>query len=105
MYLDGLMCAVAYYAGVKELILAEPMRIYHIEHSPGSGWAPGVGAKLLEERLKKAGILQLTYEEYLKYVRRIRWHHGPTLFNDGNWGLCQECLNEYAIIEADWDKT
>ncbi|UCG55078.1 MAG: hypothetical protein JSV32_02340, partial [Dehalococcoidia bacterium] len=59
LYLDGLTCAVAHYGGAKELILPEPMRIYHIEHAPGSGWAPGVGAKLLDERLKMAGIPQL----------------------------------------------
>jgi hypothetical protein len=80
------------------------MRIYHIEHAPGSVWAPGLGAKLLDERLKTAGIPQLTYEEYLKYLRQIHWHRGATLFNDGNWGLGQECLKEYAIIKADWDK-
>ena len=104
LYLDGLMCAAAHYSGVKEQVLAEPMRIYHIEHAPGSGWAPGLGAKLLDERLKKAGIDQLTYKEYLKHLRRIHWHRGPTIFNDENWGLWQKSLKEDTIIKANWDK-
>lgn len=104
LYLDGLMCAVAHYGGAREVVLEEPMRIYHIEHAPGSGWAPGVGAKLLDDRLKKQGISQLTYKDYLKYLRQIRWHRGPTIFNDENWGLGQESLKEYVIIKADWDK-
>jgi len=105
LYLDGLMCYVAHYAGVRELILKEPRRIYHIEHARGLGRAPGMGAKLLDGRLKTAGISRLKYEDYLKLVRRIRWHRGPTLFKDANWGLGQECLKEYAIIKADWDKS
>lgn len=31
-YVDGLMCYVAYYSGVKEKLLAEECRIYHIDH-------------------------------------------------------------------------
>ena len=105
LHLDGLMCAVAHHSGVREVVLPEPMRIYHIEHAPGSGWAPGMGARLLDERLKTAGISKLVYSEYLKHLRRIRWHRGPTVFNDENWGLGQQSLKEYAVIKADWDKT
>jgi len=104
LYIDGLICYAAHYAGAREVILADPMRIYHIEHSAGSGWAPGVGARLLDERLKTYGISQLAYSDYLKHLRRIRWHRGPTVFNDENWGLGQESLKEHAIIKADWDK-
>lgn len=31
-YVDGLMCYVAYYSGIKEKILPEECRIYHIDH-------------------------------------------------------------------------
>jgi hypothetical protein len=31
-YVDGLMCYVAYYSGIKERMLAEECRIYHIDH-------------------------------------------------------------------------
>lgn len=103
LHLDGLMCAVAHYGGAREIILPDPMRIYHIEHAPGSGWAPGIGAKLLDERLKTAGISQLTTGEYRKHLKRIRWHRGPTIYNDENWGLGQESLEEETIIKADWE--
>ncbi|MBI4187740.1 MAG: hypothetical protein HY529_00865 [Chloroflexi bacterium] len=98
LHLDGLMCAVAHYGGAKELVLEEPMPIYHIEHAPGSGWAPGMGAKLLDERLRAAGIQQLTHRDYLKYLRQIRWKHSSTVFNDENWGLGQESLKESVIV-------
>lgn len=94
LHLDGLMCIAAHHGGVREVILEDPMRIYHIEHAPGSGWSPGAGAKLLEERLNKADISQLNYKEYLKYYKKIRWHRGPMIFNDENWGLGQEPLHE-----------
>ncbi len=105
LHLDSLMCVVAHYGGAKETILPEPMRIYHIEHAPGSGWSPGVGAKLLDERLQTAGISRLTYGEVLRHIRRIRWRRGPTIFNDENWGLGNESLEEDIVVKADWDKT
>jgi hypothetical protein len=104
LHLDSLLCAVAHHGGVDEKVLSEPMRIYHIEHTPGSGWSPGVGAKLLDERLKTAGISQISSKEYMKYLRRIRWHYGPTIFNGENWGLVQKSLKEYTIIQGYWDK-
>lgn len=32
LYSDGLLCYMAYLAGLKEKILADPLRIYHIDH-------------------------------------------------------------------------
>ena len=97
MHLDGLLCNAAHYAGAKELVLKEPMRIYHIEHAPGSGWVPGIGAKLLDERLKAAGIPQLTSEEYTVLVRQMHKKCQPLIFNNERWGLADENLPETII--------
>jgi hypothetical protein len=98
MHLDGLLCFVAHNAGIRELVLKDPMRIYHIEHALGSGFSPGIGVKLMNERLEKAGIPQLSYQDYLTYVKRIRWRVGPKIFNqDINWGLADENLPEMII--------
>jgi hypothetical protein len=40
MNLDSVLCFSAHYAGVREEVLAEPMRIHRIEHGRGSGWTP-----------------------------------------------------------------
>jgi hypothetical protein len=97
MYLDGLTCMAAHCSGATEIVLEDPMRIYHIEHTPGSGWSPGVGAKLLEQRLEKAGIPQLKYKKYLKYLRWMHLHKRPVIFNDNDWGLANENLPETII--------
>jgi len=40
MHLDSLLCYAAHHAGIKEVVLREPMRIFHIEHRSGAGWTP-----------------------------------------------------------------
>jgi hypothetical protein len=97
MNLDGMGCMAAYYSGASEVILREPRRIYHIEHAPGSGWSPGIGGQLLNERLKASGIPQLTYEQYWEYVKKMHKTRKAILFSDDNWGLAPENLPEIEI--------
>ena len=40
MHLDSVLCYSAHNCGIVEEVLEAPMRIYHIEHSAGSGWTP-----------------------------------------------------------------
>ncbi len=97
-WLDGLLCYAAHYAGAREKVLEDPMRIYHIEHSLGSGWTPGSGGKLLEKRLVGAGIPQLSARQYAAWVMQMSREHQPIIFNqtDG-WGLASEELLETVI--------
>jgi len=97
LYLDGLLCYAAHYNGAREIILRDPMRIYHIEHAPGSGWAPGIGAKLLNDRLKTAGIPHLEYEKYTSMVRQMLITHKAIITNDEDWGLINAILPETLI--------
>ena len=50
------------------------------------------------------GIPTLDYTEVLKMCRNIVAGRRPYIFNDENWGLGQESLEESAISTADWDK-
>ena len=104
LYIDGLTCYAAHYAGAREIILRDPMRIYHIEHSAGSGWAPGIGGELLKKRLSDAGIPQLEYKQYTAWTAQMRKEGQSLIFNDENWGLGQESLEEFIVSTADWDK-
>jgi hypothetical protein len=99
MHLDGLLCNVARQAGAKEIILKDPMRIYHIEHAAGSGYQPGKGEKLMDDRLKTAGIPKLAWEQYLAWTKEMQKNHRPIIFNKNeNWGLADETLKETVII-------
>ena len=86
------------------MILRNPMRIYHIEHAAGSGWSPGIGGELLEKRLSDTSIPQLEYKQYTAWTAQMRKEGQPLIFNDENWGLGQESLEEFVISTADWDK-
>lgn len=97
MFIDGLFCYAVHYAGAREKQLKDPMRIYHIEHSPGSGWAPGLGEKMLYERLDRSGVDRLSYDQYLQWTKQMRTRKSPILFNkDDSWGLRGVSLSEWS---------
>jgi len=101
LYLDGLLCYAAHCAGAREMILRNPMRIYHIEHSAGSGWSPGIGGELMNKRLSAAGIPQLNPDQYYAWERQMRRQRQPITFNEGErWGLANESLPEIVITEG-----
>jgi hypothetical protein len=96
LHIDSLGCYMAHYAGAEEEILAEPMRIYHIEHGRGSGWTPE-GASDLFARLAAKGIRVIEYQELCHWTNRMRQQGLPLIFNDLNWGLAAEELPETVI--------
>jgi hypothetical protein len=97
MHLDSLFCHAAHQSGVRELVLTEPMQIYHIEH--GSGWTPE-GEARLNARLAAAGIPQLSFPELEEYARQMHRERKHMFFSDENWGLAQEDLPE-TLINSD----
>jgi len=61
-HLDSLIVYMAHHYGIKEQVLEEPMRCYHIEHT--SGWTPEVDRnQTLNKRLKSRGIAQQERQE------------------------------------------
>lgn len=96
MHLDSLGLYAAAALGLREIVLPEPMRIYHLEH--GAGWTPE-GEAHLYARLKAQGIPVTTYRQLLEYAVRIR-KEGPLSFNTANWGLAQENFTETVLAEA-----
>lgn len=96
MHLDSVFCFAAHHAGFREVVLPDPMRIYHIEH--GSGWSPA-GEKQLAKRLEAASIPQLDFFEFDAWATQLRREPEATLvtFNGENWGLADEALPETRI--------
>ncbi len=94
MNIDAAFCVAAHYGGVPERVLADPMRIYHIEH--GKGWTPEGQARLFE-RLAATGLPFLDNEEVLGWAAQMSRLNSPMIFNHANWGLADVDLPETIV--------
>jgi len=96
--IDSVLCYAAHHGGVREEVLEEPMRIYHIEHGAGSGWTPEGQARLFD-RLRSKGISWLEYQELVVWAEQMRRFNSPMIFNHDNWGLADVELEETVLTE------
>ncbi len=95
MNIDALFCLATHYGGLREEILHEPMRIYHMEHDAGSGWTPE-GNDLLYKRIKASGVPWIEYADVMGWVRSMRQLNCPFIFNRDDWGFRDDVLRETA---------
>lgn len=95
MNIDSLFCFAAHYGGAREEVLADPMRIYHIEHGSGSGWTPE-GQQKLWERLAAKRIPVLDNQDVLQWGAQMRRLNSPMIFNHEAWGLADVDFDEAA---------
>lgn len=133
-YADSLLSYASYAAGVREVVLENPLRLYHIDHDGKfTDSIKDVGLpledllspsflplwfnkkimalyrmflKLIGYKFKSSehGIPTLHFTEYRKIAKDMVAGKRPYIFNDENWGLGQESLEEFTINTADWDK-
>jgi hypothetical protein len=96
MHIDSLFCYAAHHAGVREVVLREPLRIFHIEHQSGAGWTPE-GEKELNERIKSKGVGRLQNDDVVKWIDQMRRFNAPVIFMQENWGLADVELPETTI--------
>ncbi len=94
LHLDSLLCHAAHAAGIREVILAEPLRLYHIEH--GSGWTPEGEAQLME-RIGKLGLPALTGAELMAKALQMRRAGAAPNDNGPQWGFAGEELPETTL--------
>jgi hypothetical protein len=99
MHLDSMFCYMAHHSGVREKVLRDPMRIYHIEHGVGSGFTPE-GAQALYSRIDSSGIPRLEDKEIIDMAVKMRRQGRPIMFNSENWGLANEVLPETLVVNA-----
>jgi hypothetical protein len=92
-HLDSVFCYAAHNSGAPELVLEEPMRIYHIEHEAGSGWTPE-GHEKLFQRLAALRLESLDYPTVLEWARQMLRFRKPMIFNGEGWGLAELALPE-----------
>ncbi len=96
-HIDSIFCFMAYHHGLRETVLVDPMRIYHIEHD--AGWSPGEGDKKLKDRLKSKGIPRLSNEELNAVAIQMQQEKRAIIFNDDHWGFADADLKE-TVIES-----
>ncbi len=97
MHLDSLFCYIAHHSGVREKILNDPMRIYHIEHGIGSGFTPE-GEQALYSRIDSAGIARIGTDQMNELAVKMRRQGRPIMFNSENWGLAGDDLRETVVV-------
>ena len=96
MNIDSALCIAAHHAGYREEMFGEPLRIYHIEHAPGSGWTPEGEAELYR-RMAKKRVPWLEYPFVVAWERAMNHWRRPIIFNLVDWGLAGEELSERVI--------
>lgn len=95
-HLDSVFCHAAHASGAPQVVLPEPMRIYHIEHGTGSGWTPE-GQRALFARLRERGIPWLSDADLRGWASQMRRLGAPMIFNRGDWGFAEEALPEMHV--------
>jgi hypothetical protein len=93
-HMDSVLCLAAHFGGVREVMLNDPMRIYHIEH--GSGWTPE-GQRQLFSRLRDKGVGWLDFEDLVQMARQMQQLKSPMIFNRKDWGLVDFDLPETSL--------
>ncbi len=87
VHLDALFCYAAHHAGIREKVLRDPLRMFHIQHGSGAGWTPE-GAQALNSRVAALKVPVLDFDADLRgWVQRMRRLNAPVIFNLENWGL------------------
>ena len=95
MNIDSALCISAARAGIEEVFLTA--RVYHIEHSTGSGYSPE-GEQALWDRLRKKGIDWIDHQEIYDWDRQLRRLGSTMIFNRSDWGLIRHDLPDEIVL-------
>jgi hypothetical protein len=96
-HLDSAFMYAASAHDIKEVALNTGYRIYHIDHSSGSGWSPS-GAARLFARLDAKGIPYLSNHDLELWRRKVAMNPQSAIVNGPDWGLGGEPLPERQIM-------
>ena len=101
LHIDSLLLMAASYSGLQEQVCHSPQEIYHIEHSIGSGVTPGMGQKVLFQRLEREGIPYLSWRDCVRLYQKLKGQvtGGKKIIrcNEGPWGLPDTPLPEQSM--------
>ncbi|MCK5564568.1 MAG: FkbM family methyltransferase [Planctomycetes bacterium] len=88
IYVDSLFLHMPYVSGLRQVILPEPMRVYHIEHE--TGW------EVISETMKERPSLNY-HQQYLPWCQQMIAQSTPLTNNDDNWGYAKVNFKEHVI--------
>ncbi len=93
-HIDSLLCYAAHHAGIQEVVLREPMRMFHIQHQ--TTWTPDA-EKDRNAKAASMGITALRNDDVVKWIDRMRRFNAPAIFAQSNWGLADMELTETTV--------
>jgi len=93
-HIDSLLCYAAHHAGIQEVVLREPMRMFHIQHQ--TTWTPAA-EKDRNAKAASMGITALRNDDVVKWIDRMRRFNAPAIFTQANWGLIDIELPESTV--------
>ena len=96
MHIDALFCYAAHHAGIGEVVLREPMRIYHTEHLSAAGWTPE-GEEERVARIEAKGVTEIQFATWMEWIDRMRRFNAPMIFTLRDWGLAGMTLPETTV--------
>jgi hypothetical protein len=95
-HIDSAFMYAANAHGIGEVALGTGYRIYHIDHSAGSGWSPDGGAQLFA-RLSERGIRCLSDQDLQHWQVQVAEHPASAIINGSQWGLADRDLPQREI--------
>jgi hypothetical protein len=93
-HIDSIFCYSAVAGGLKEHILKDPLRIYHIEH--GGGFTPET-VKSMDQELQQKKVPRFSNEDLNRIVQKLMSNKMSYIFNDIQWGLEEFDLPEETL--------
>jgi hypothetical protein len=87
MHQDSIFLKMAMVAGLRQVVLPDPMRMYHVEH--GMGW------NAEQDRSRILDFPQLTCRQVREWLAVLGRARRPLTPNDDAWGLAGETLPEW----------
>jgi hypothetical protein len=96
-HIDSIFMFAASARGILEVALNPRYRIYHMDHSKGSGWSPD-GAAELFARLDRNGIPFISDEAVECKRREFADAPSSAIINGADWGLADFDLPEREIV-------
>jgi hypothetical protein len=87
MHQDSILLKMAMVAGLEQIVLPDPMRLYHIEH--GMGWG------VVEDRARVLGYPGLSDADAARWLARLDAARAPLTPNGEDWGFAGETFAEW----------
>jgi hypothetical protein len=98
-HVDSIFLFAADANDIRQVVLGSKFRIFHIDHSVGSGWSPEGEAQLFA-RLDDKGIPYLGNDDVLKMRKAFANDPSAAIGNHENWGLGGLTLPERETISG-----